>query len=63
MKLNRSPILTINCSYGAEVEKQCSKLYADGYEIIASNCGFADSEKYDFCSSYQAIFKDKTLSL
>jgi hypothetical protein len=25
------------------------------WTILSSNCGFVQSEKYDFCNSYQAI--------
>ena len=30
-------------------------LLEQGYKILSSSCGFVNSERYDFCSSYQAI--------
>lgn len=26
-----------------------------GYKISSTNCGFVNSEEYDFCSCYQAV--------
>ena len=37
--------------FGVEV----NELLNNGYRIMTTNCGFANSEKYDFCALYQAI--------
>ena len=33
----------------------CNKLLNEGWKISSTYCGFVQSEKYDFCNSYQAI--------
>jgi hypothetical protein len=38
-----------------EFERDVNDLLSNGYRVLSSNCGFVNSEKYDFCSSYQAI--------
>ena len=38
-----------------EFERESSKLIGLGYKISSSNCGFLNSERYDFCPYYQAI--------
>jgi hypothetical protein len=48
-------IKVINLSDEDAFEIQINKLLSDGWDILSTNCGFCDSEKYDFCSSYQAI--------
>jgi predicted ArsR family transcriptional regulator len=37
-------------------EKLCNILHNHNYVGKSYCCGFANSERYDFCSSYQAIF-------
>ena len=39
-----------------EFEKECNELVEDGYKLNSSSCGFVNSEAYDFCTIYQAIF-------
>jgi hypothetical protein len=36
-------------------ESRVNEMLNNGYRILSTNCGFANSEQYDFCSSYQAI--------
>lgn len=38
-------------------EDEVNDLLNDGWKLISTNCGFANSEEYDFCSVYQAILK------
>ena len=38
-----------------EFEKELQNLLNDGFKIISSNCGFINSELYDFADYYQAI--------
>jgi len=63
MKLKRSPILTIETSIQKEFEEECERLFKVDYKLIASSCGFINSNQYDFCSIYQAIFQDKYLDI
>ena len=61
MELNRPPILTIEETDGNKFEKMCKQLFEADYTMVASSCGFANSESYQFCSTYQAIFQDKNI--
>lgn len=36
-------------------EAELQKFLDDGYELVSSNCGFINSEQYDFADYYQAI--------
>lgn len=40
-----------------DFENKVNKLIKDGYKIIASSCGFVNSENYDFADWYQAILE------
>ena len=36
-------------------ENHVNILLGDGWQILSASAGFVNSEKYDFCSVYQAI--------
>lgn len=38
-----------------EFEKELQNLLNDGFKILSSNCGFINSDLYDFADYYQAI--------
>ena len=61
MDKNEKPVVAINITDENEFEDRCKELIGDGYKLSSSYCGFANSESYDFCSSYQAIFVDSSL--
>lgn len=44
-------------------EAEVNDLLNDGWKLISTNCGFANSEEYDFCSVYQAILKIKSYKI
>ena len=48
-------IKTVGTCDGKEFERQINLLLQDGYKILSTNCGFLNTEKYDFCGSWQAI--------
>lgn len=48
-------IMVVDESDEKQFEEQVNSLLNDGWEILSSSCGFADSEQYDFCSVYKAI--------
>jgi hypothetical protein len=50
------PVITINESSEVEFERHCEKLVASGYKLVTASCGFADSEKYDYCGVWMAVF-------
>ncbi len=56
MAKNYKPVLTIDTHDSEEFERECQQLYKEGYKLIGANVGFVNSEKYDFCASYMAIF-------
>lgn len=37
-------------------KNKCEDLLNDGYKMKSSSCGFVQSDEYDFCTSFQAIF-------
>ena len=39
-----------------EFEKDCNELLAQGYTLSSSSSGVVNSEAYDFCSYFHAIF-------
>lgn len=45
----------VETSDHTEFENQVKGYLSQGYKISSTNCGFVNSEKYDFCSIYQAI--------
>jgi len=50
------PVWVLNSNDPARFAEECCKLIEDGYTLSSSSCGFVNSEAYDFCDSYQAIF-------
>jgi len=50
-----SKIEVINLSSESEFEKYVNGRISEGYKISSTNCGFVNSESYDFCACYQAI--------
>ena len=58
MKTDNKPIIVIEESCPTGFENKCRELIEKGYDLSSSNCGFVQSEAYDFCSVYQAIFID-----
>jgi len=53
--MNRS-IVTVEDSQGANFEVKCQALVKRGYKLVCASCGFVNSEQYDFCDSFQAVF-------
>ena len=45
-----SQIKVIEQSDKDKFETEVNELLNNGYKILTTNCGFANSEKYDFCS-------------
>ena len=54
-----SKVKTVRESSVEEFESKCNALLEQGYEIIACNCGFVNSEAYDFCDSWMAVLAKK----
>jgi len=52
------PVVTVSLGKEAEFENRCEELICQGYKLSSTSCGFANSEQYDFCGVYQAIFVD-----
>ena len=50
------PIVTVNEGCGAEFERKCETLVASGYKLVTADCGFVDSDAYDFCGVWMAVF-------
>jgi len=49
-------IVTVETADAKVFEQECNRLANDGYFLKTSNCGFVNSEQYDFCSSWMAIW-------
>lgn len=49
-------VVAVELTDSDEFEKRCAELVSQGYKLSSSCCGFANSEAYNFCSSWQAIF-------
>lgn len=41
---------------GMRFKEKCEALLNAGYEMKSCSCGIVQSEEYDFCSSYMAVF-------
>jgi len=50
-----SIIKTVSKSIQGEFEDEVNSLLEDGFILSSSDCGFVNSESYDFCESWQAI--------
>lgn len=56
-KINRGfPIIVLELGDPEKFERQGELLISRGYRLHSSSCGFVQSERYDFCSSYHGIF-------
>ncbi len=53
--MNENTVRVVNEVNEKNFEQIVSGLKSQGYKIIAAHCGFVNSEKYGFCSNYQAI--------
>ena len=52
----KNPIVVLEESDGTTFQDKCRMLVKDGYRLNSSSCGFVQSEAYDFCSSWHAVF-------
>ena len=52
----KKPVVVVNESANKIFEAECKKLIAGGYVLNSSSCGFVDSEEYDYCNVWNAIF-------
>lgn len=50
-----SKIVTVSTSKQGYFEDTVNDYLEEGYKILSSNCGFVNSEAYDFCDNWQAI--------
>lgn len=48
-------IKIINMTDEDDFTKAVNEALSNGYKISSTDCGFINSEQYDFCSSYMAI--------
>ncbi len=48
-------IKIIDTTNAEDFETKVNEYLEQGYKIISSNIGFVNSDKYDFCSCYQAM--------
>ena len=48
-------IFTIYEDNEAIFEKRVNECLEQGYKILSTDCGFCNSEQYDFCNSWMAI--------
>ena len=56
------PVRVVEHSEIQPFEDECAELLKKGYVMMSANCGFIDSERYEFCSQFQAIFRKPTLA-
>lgn len=50
------PVVTVETADSDIFERRCAELLGAGYKMKTCSCGFVNSESYDFCASWQAIF-------
>jgi len=55
----RKLCIVVEWSSASDFEDEVNALLKDGYTVLSSNCGFIDSENYNFASSFMAILLDK----
>ena len=48
-------VVTISESQQGEFEDKVNDYLSRGYSILSTNCGFVQSEAYDFCNVWNAI--------
>ncbi len=61
MEIKRSPILVVEHSDSDKFQDECRQLIEADYRLDSSHCGFVNSDAYDFCASYHAVFVDKLI--
>lgn len=49
-------LVVVEESNNENFEIKCNELLKDCYELKSCSTGFVNSEEYNFCSLYQAIF-------
>jgi hypothetical protein len=54
-------IKVIDSCDSTKFEKEVNEFLSKGYIVSSTSCGFVPSEKYEFCSSYQAILVCNTV--
>ena len=52
----KSSIKVIDMTDTKEFQNECNQYLKAGFRLSSSSCGFINSEQYEFCTSYQAIF-------
>lgn len=58
------PLVIIESSKETMFADKCNEILRSGkYKLSSSSCGFVNSEKYDFCGSFHAIFILKDYAL
>lgn len=50
-----SKIVTVSANKQGYFEDQVNEYLQEGYKLSSSNCGFINSEAYDFVDVWQAI--------
>lgn len=60
-EMKKQPVKTIETSNAEEFERECARLYNDGYRLQAASVNMVNSEAYDFCSSYMAVWAHKNV--
>lgn len=48
-------MVVVELTDSQKFEDVCNGYLSDGYIVSSTSCGFANSEKYDFCSCYHAV--------
>ena len=48
-------IKVVNMTDEDDFTKKVNGLLLEGFKISSTDCGFIQSEQYDFCSSYMAV--------
>lgn len=61
MELKRKPVIVVEESDLNRFQDECARLILADYKLSSSSCGFVNSEAYDFCSAYHAVFIDNLL--
>ena len=53
---DKAKLVTVRDQSEGDFAAMCNSLLADGYILQASFCGFVNSDSYDFCDVWMAIF-------
>jgi len=57
------PVVAVDECNILNFQNRCADLVNGGYKLVASSCGFINSEDYGYASQYQAIFIDEKIKL